>query len=189
MKTLAILLMSSTMALLFAGPARAQSKFELFAGYSNVNVPVVAGGPLFPCTTNPPSCPPAQVIGLTNANGWEVSGVWKASRWLGLKADFAGHYTPAFVGSTSFNSFLFGPQVSFPGRISPFAHALLGLSHQSQAGGFSANTFAAAIGGGVDFKVSRFVSLRFVQVDYYLTRYIGFSQNEVRFSTGVVLHF
>lgn len=189
MKTLAILLMSSTMALLFAGPARAQSKFELFGGYSNVTVPVVVGGPLFPCSPNPPSCPPAQVLGLTNANGWEISGVWKTSRWLGLKADFDGHYTPAFGGSASFNSFLFGPQISAPGRISPFAHVLLGVSHQSQPGGFSANTLATAIGGGVDFKVSRFVSLRIVQADYYLTRYLGSLENEVRFSTGVVLHF
>ncbi len=189
MKRLAIVLMSSTMALLIAGPAGAQSKFELFGGYSNVSAPVVVGGPLTACSGNPPVCPPAQVVTLRDANGWEISGVWKTSRWLGLKADFDGHYTPAFGGTASFNSFLFGPQVSVPGRISPFAHVLLGVSHQGQPGGFSANTFATAIGGGVDLKVSRFVSVRVVQVDYYMTRYLGFSQNEVRFSTGVVLHF
>ena len=58
----------------------------------------------------------------------------------------------------------------------------------------SNNSFAMAIGAGVDFKVSHRFSVRPLQVDYLMTRFneLGLgaqSQDNLRVSTGVVLHF
>jgi hypothetical protein len=77
-----------------------------------------------------------------------------------------------------------------------FFHALLGIDHLSGSGsGFSNsdNSFAAAIGGGVQWNVSRYFALR-TSVDYLLTHHNIFGgpaaqQNNLRASVGVVYRF
>jgi hypothetical protein len=47
-------------------------------------------------------------------------------------------------------------------------------------------------GGGIDFKVSKHVSVRPVQADYFLTKIpdgLNNRQNNFRFSAGVVFRF
>jgi hypothetical protein len=51
-----------------------------------------------------------------------------------------------------------------------------------------------AIGGGVDYRLTNRFSLRPLQVDYLLTRFNegtpnNQSQNNLRASTGIVIHF
>ena len=53
----------------------------------------------------------------------------------------------------------------------------------------SENTFALALGGGIDAGLSDSISFRVAQVDYLLTRFGDQSQNNVRISTGIVLRF
>jgi opacity protein-like surface antigen len=74
----------------------------------------------------------------------------------------------------------------------------LGVAHVGGDNGLafsdSNNTFAMAIGGGVDFKVSHGSSLGPLQADYLMTRFneLGLgaqSQNSLRVSSGVVFHF
>jgi hypothetical protein len=175
--------------LLFVGAASAQSKIDLFAGYSYARTPIVSF-----IGTLPP-CPPCGIVGSAvfssgNANGWELTGVWKTSRWIGVAADFDGHYASSSNNAPSIrqDNFLFGPQISAPTRISPFAHVLFGVGHAA-AQGLATNTFVYAIGGGLDYKVASHIAVRFAQVDYYMTHYAGHSQNEVRISTGIVLRF
>ena len=183
--------------LVVAVQCRAQDKIELFGGYSYVRgaIEVRPNGPLVAC---PPNCsPPSPVTQHANLNGWNVSGTYKMAGLLGLTADFGGHYGTLNGGATHLNTFLFGPQLSFPGRISPFVHGLFGGAHES-VGAFSTavffppgpqTAFAFAIGGGIDVKAAPFVSLRLIQLDYLHTRLYGGTQNQPRLSAGVVLHF
>ena len=136
----------------------------------------------------------------SNLNGWEGSLEGKFLPWVGIVADFNGLYgTNNFPSSTQiFNvdarehNFLFGPRVSVSvGKMRPFAHALFGAGHVSvSTTGYSASdtSFAEALGGGLDYKLVPLISWRF-QGDYLQTRFFGNTQNNGRFSTGIVLNF
>lgn len=135
---------------LIALPALAQKKtpepqpqkFELFAGYAYARVPVTVtetrpctssatfSATCFPFTENAPA---------SNLRGFETSAVYKPIPWLGIVADYGGHY-----GSTAgidlyprsrlhLQTFMAGPQVSSSGRLSAFAHVLGGMAHETNA--------------------------------------------------------
>ena len=145
-------------------PAQAQDEAELFGGFSYMR------------------------FRGANLAGWEASGQYKYADWLGAVADFDGHYGSIGGLSTSTYTFLFGPQISMPSNVSPFGHLLLGGAHNSTAG-FGSTSFSMALGGGIDTDVGERIRWRLVQVDYLLTQFGGGSQNNFRFSTGVVLRF
>lgn len=146
--------------------ARAQGlgdKVELFGGYSYMHV------------DNSPSF---------STNGWELAGNYKFTDWLGGVADFDGHYG----SGDSIHTFLFGPQVSWPARVSPFAHVLLGGGHVD-AGPFSDSSFSLALGGGIDTEVVPHFYWRVFEADYLQTNFFGVRQDNARISTGIVIHF
>jgi hypothetical protein len=104
-------------------------------------------------------------------------------------ADLDGHYGSSNGIGTSTNTYLFGPQISLPSRVSPFAHLLLGGAHISEAG-FGRSSFSMALGGGVD--VSLFHDQfywRVIQTDYLMTQFGSHAQNNFRASTGIVFRF
>lgn len=142
-------------------------KVELFGGYSYLHLDSAPTG---------------------NLNGWELSGQYKFTDWLGGVADFSGDYGTIGGVSTHFHTFLFGPQVSWPARVSPFAHVLIGGAHIGVPGG-SDTAFATAIGGGIDTKLNDRFSWRIIQGDYLMTRFGSTTQNNVRVSTGIVFRF
>jgi hypothetical protein len=87
-------------------------------------------------------------------------------------------------------------------KVSPFVHLLIGGAHESigssigPLGGFSAsvlptsgNYFAAVLGAGIDLGLTRFISVRPIQVDDPLTRAYSSTQNQPRVSSGVLLRF
>jgi len=43
-------------------------------------------------------------------------------------------------------------------------------------------------GGGVDLKINRRAAIR-LQADYLLTKFLGLTQNNLQFSTGLVIRF
>ena len=106
--------------------AQAQDdKVEVFGGYSYLHF------------HNSPS---------VSLNGWEASAQYKFTDWLGGVADFDGHYGSLHGAGTSTYTYLFGPQLSYPARVSPFGHLLLGGAHLG-VGGFGSSSFAMALGG------------------------------------------
>jgi hypothetical protein len=128
---------------------------------------------------------------------------------LSLVADFSGQYGsqnlpvvcalpvlpctgPVTSADVSEYNFLFGPRISFKvGKFRPFVHALIGASHvRASATGISSSdtSFADALGGGLDYRLIPLISWRF-QLDALQTRFFSSSQNNVRFSTGIVVHF
>lgn len=150
--------------------ARAQGlgdKVEAFGGYSYMR------------TDSTPAA---------NLNGWELAGEYKFTDWLGAVADLDGHYGSPGGTSSSLHTFLFGPQVSWPARVSPFAHVLIGGAHVS-AGSFSDSAFATAIGGGIDTELVHGIYWRIAQFDYLPTHFGGAREDNVRISTGIVFHF
>jgi hypothetical protein len=148
--------------------ARAQGilsdKVELFGGYS------------FMHNDNRPD---------SNLNGFEFAGQYKFTSWLGGVADIDGHYG----GGASVNNYLFGPQISFPARVSPFAQLLVGVAHMHRNGIGGDTSFAAALGVGIDTKIGGPFHWRIIQGDWIHTSLFGGSQNNGRLSTGIVIKF
>jgi hypothetical protein len=183
MRTIALIAFA---ALLFASVAWAQvpTSGNVFFGYSYYN-------------TNLSS------IDRANTNGWEGSLEGKVLPWVGIVADFSGHYGsqnfPAFCPpipgpctiNTNFNEHdvLFGPRVSASfGKFRPFAEAMFGFGHVNANAAGSDTSFATALGGGIDYRLIRPVAWRF-QGDFIQTRFFGTTQNNLRLSTGIVFRF
>lgn len=125
-------------------------------------------------------------------SGWQASLEGKIFPFLGIVADFSGNYGtvnfPAPI-STHVDNFLFGPRVSVSvGSWRPFAEALFGAGHVSTNGMGSDNSFATAIGGGLDYKIIRPIAVR-AQLDYVRTSLFSTTQNNVRVTTGLVVRF
>jgi Outer membrane protein beta-barrel domain len=195
MRRLSWLLAAFCFSMLFAGAAQAQDSqntFDLFGGYSYVRPSV---------TVFDLDCPGGvcNVLGTSNThvnlNGFEASGAFNITPWLGAVADFGGYFGNVQGASTHLETYMFGPQIRYPGRVSPFAHVLLGGAHESlgssdevETGG-SVNGFAAAVGVGIDLKIASFVSVRPIQIDYLVTRFGGGTQSQPRVSAGLVIHF
>lgn len=174
-----------------AATAQIPTSGNVFFGYSYLSASLVPGD-------------------RANLNGWNASVEGKIFPFVGIVADISGHYgseggivcpagivipcppAPTASASISQHNFLFGPRVSFSvGKFRPFAHVLIGVSHISDsASGFSGsdNSFADAIGGGIDYHLMRLVSWR-VQADALQTRFSGSTQNDFRLSTGIAVHF
>jgi opacity protein-like surface antigen len=202
-------MMMVIVALLIAGlPAVAeeQPKFQIFGGYSFLYMPqefsANNGDPaLFDVVLESAS-------GRANQNGWNASLAYNPSRNFALIADASGHYQSdgrnlqlswefpdnrnelRIKAESTAYSFLFGPRVQVLGdkKISPFVHALLGISRmnrrltglhaQSLFGGevrapvrqsLTDTGFAFALGGGVDWRCSKRISIRLIQAEYIRT--------------------
>ena len=146
--------------------ARAQDNVELFGGYTFQRY----GGT------------PSRYL-----NGWEISGKYKLAPWVGIAADLDGHYGLPSSPDARTLHFMVGPQISFPGRISPYFHVLGGFGHMQGNG--SNTSLAGAIGGGVDMRVAPLLSWRVIQADDVVTRFFGGTQHSLRLSTGLVIRF
>ena len=112
-------------------PARAQDpgdKIELSAGYAYMHF------------KSSPS---------VNLNGFALSGQYKLRDWLGGVGEVGGEYGTVGGVSSRVYTFLVGPQISWPRRVSPFAHILLGAGTFS-GGGFANRSLAVDYGVGVD---------------------------------------
>lgn len=192
----------------------AQDHFEVFGGYSFVQatVPIITDD-LGTCEG--PSYCQNHVLTSGNLNGWEVAGTLRPKTWFGVTADFSGQYgtDKASNGNSSAHlyTFLFGPKIAYPGRVSPFFHVLVGAAHAWTGNGYelsgttipsSQTAFATALGGGIDIKLNHLIALRPVQFDYLLTRFdrdqglviqlhnlVSSTQNEFRASAGIVFNF
>ena len=162
--------------------------FELYGGYSYVF------RSYNDTLTNPVS---------GGMNGWDASlkvPLPIFGSWLGIKGDVSGSYrnnSPNFNPRSYF--FLLGPQVSIHlGKSTLFAHGLVGSAHLNQdaiPSLKSDNTFAVAVGGGLDVGITRHWAWR-ITGDFYNTNYQSTDTNikEIvnsngRVSTGPVLRF
>ena len=139
-----------------------------------------------------------------HANGGFVSVALNPRTWYGFAGEFGDNHVGQ-VGATSVDTnlvtYMFGPQLYFHpfGRFMPFAHELFGGAHSSSIGfGIpgSRNSFAMALGGGVDMPLKGHWSVRFGPIDYLLTEFHEptggggrRTQNNMRVSGGVRWRF
>ena len=157
------------------------------------------------------------------ANGWQASLDYNFRPSIGIEAQVNGFYKGLNIGSgipiisnlglgsLDLYTATFGPQFKFShSRFQPYVHALVGLAHGSiSAGGilsllpiptslssFNNTAFAADLGGGADFMVSKHVGLR-GEVAYVYTHFPfsdvlpteNNSQNHLKVMGGLAFHF
>jgi outer membrane immunogenic protein len=97
-------------------------------------------------------------------------------------------------------SFLGGPRFYYQrpnARWAPYGQALLGVVREtgglapanSNDGAPSSSVFGATIGGGVEYRLNRMISLRLVEADYFVTTFdnrVNGRQNNIRVTAGVL---
>jgi opacity protein-like surface antigen len=146
----------------------------------------------------------------SNLHGWEVSATKNFTRYFGVEVDVSGHYgtrderdlniippiDPVFIPEvkTSAFNYMIGPHFGADvGKARPFAHALIGgTTERFNINGFgngSDTSLSATFGGGLDFQLTKSISIRAIQADYILTTFGPNNQNNLRLSTGVVFTF
>jgi hypothetical protein len=177
-------------------PSHAQ-RIELFGGYSYVRPQVTyLQTPQGTCVIT--GCVTTTTTQNLNFNGWNVGGAFKVLGPLALAADYSDTSGSFQGANTHLKTYLFGPQLRFPGPISPFAHFLIGGAHESTTAFTSGpitsasptrNAFATALGGGLDLKLLPLLSVRPIQIDYLLTHFNSNTQNQFRYSAGIVVRF
>jgi hypothetical protein len=155
--------------------------FELYGGYDYVR---------FNVNADVSGHPPFQVF---NANGGGGQFVFDADNWLGILGDVGGYWATngTAYGRGAVIPYLVGPRANLRrGKIIPFAQVLLGGAATSsgiETIGWQTH-FAMSTGGGIDVRVSRHVSIRPVQAEYFMTKIpdgLNNRQDNFRFSTGV----
>ncbi len=171
-------------------------RYELSTGYAYGDVD-------YPTTT---------AYGLS-PRGWVGSFSANLRRWAALEAEAGGQYqnetfslgSVPYSMNAGFYSFLAGPRVAYRrGRTSPFVHTLFGLARTIAYDKASVNAstgtaffpyengLGALIGGGLDYRVNRRISMR-TQADYFVTQpnggLGGVTQNNFRLVAGIVFNF
>ena len=169
----------SCLGLLFilAAPAAAQEKelpkVELFGGYSYLRSDGHA------------------------LNGWKVVVEGNVNSWLGIAADFDGHYgsksTAHGVEKESEHSFTFGPHFALrKKKLVPFAYTLFGVARENLTlGGVSESAygFSTELGGGLDYELNERMALRLLDASASSTHINGVTHTKPKLAFGVVFNF
>ena len=168
-------------------------KAELFLGYQWLN----PGGNI-PDQTPPPAGPLAfKLPSISQGFGTNLS--YNFTKHLSLE----GNYGVDFNRAATISATTIGPKYTWRGDgVNFFAHTLVGFQRLSSRGLVSTNGVAAVLGGGMDLKIWKPISLRLFEADYQLGR-MNFSANVpandsalrrqtfngVRLTTGLVFNF
>jgi hypothetical protein len=139
-------------------------------------------------------------------NGVEAFVKGNVSRYVGLKGSYSFHRKSFDIdggtAATSFNvdanlhQFLGGVEFKDNAKetkVKPFAHVLAGVAHSTaDATGttvsFSdnSNDFAAAVGGGIDFRLNNRVDIRAIQFDWNPIHGDGDTSHNFRIGIGII---
>ena len=128
----------------------------------------------------------------SNLYGWNASATGYIKLRFGVTVDLSGHY-----GShLDVYNWMFGPQYTWRREKSRFfVHGLFGKDQtranlpQPTRPYFESVGKSYGGGGGFDWDVSPRITIRVVQADFLRSDTFGSTQNNVRVSTGVVVHF
>ena len=143
-----------------------------------------------------------------NNFGSTASFTYNPSKWIGLVAEGGGYHfsrnLDPLTGSTqaakgNLYSYLFGPRLNLRKfeHFVPFVEFLVGGAHGGPEieGTQSQSTFAIAPGGGVDIVLTKNLSWRFAELNYFMTNFSGAGvgatgrQNNFRAGSGLVARF
>ena len=129
-----------------------------------------------------------------NLNGAEIAVTENVNRWFGGMLDISAQFGTRNGFNVNSEQYMYGPVFSYRklSSFTPSAHVLLGAMRGSQGfAGISqpSTKFAAAPGVAVDIKLTDMVSIRAIQADYVMSRFLGTHQDNLRLSAGIVLTF
>jgi hypothetical protein len=224
----ALVLIILSVSILCSSPAFAQKstpKVEVFAGYSLL---LADNGGFTGSALDSALGQPAGTFGVaSNFNGWNAEVQFNLKRYLGVVADGAKH-SGQLITSRNVNltelpnsndySLMGGPVLFYKvGKLTPFVHGLVGFDRAHISAGSVPGLFglvaptvnralAAAVGGGIDYKVSPHFAVRLGQFDYFYTAHnlnsfyaasfrpglfptLATRQNNLRFAAGFVIRF
>jgi outer membrane immunogenic protein len=184
-KSIAVGLWLGLFGTVLAAKAQQESaRFELYGGfyYARFNI-----------DANLPGVAPSATY---NAYGGGGQLEYQGKNWIGVVGDLAGYGATStangqLVGGAF--TYLLGPRVNFrTGKATPFAQALFGGIRTTAGIGESGpeNNFAITAGGGIDYKVSRHISVRPMQAEYFMTRLpngLNNRENNLRIGAGIVV--
>jgi hypothetical protein len=175
--------------------------FSIFAGVAAAQIPTAGNIFVGYSFENSSSSTLNLDLSRPNLQGWQATLEGKVLPFLGIVADFSGHYgsksfslpTPGGLAEVTVNGHegevMFGPRVSVSvGKFRPFAEVEFGVGHISTNGTGKDTSLATAVGGGLDYRIFRPLAWR-IQGDYIGTRFFGTTQSDLRLSTGIVLRF
>jgi opacity protein-like surface antigen len=172
--------------------AQSADRVEIFGGYSHA-MNDFTGGTLYNSHTS-------------LNRGWNVSANFRLNHFSQLVADYGGFYLPSPSGSclpagsscsAAAHTLMFGPQLSFRSKLTPFVHALFGvaLARQNDISPLVSNhSFLMALGGGVEYGLTPHFGVR-AQADYLQTRFtnqdnqVPFHNSNARISVGAIVRF
>jgi hypothetical protein len=147
------------------------------------------------------------VPGFTQ-NGGSGTFEYNINKVLGVVADLGGYHNGDInnfqIDNTAF-TYLFGPRFNWrTSRLTPYVQMLVGGARLS-ASYFDPTTnarvtghqngFAAALGGGIDIKMTQHISVKPIQLEYLMTQDpspfsdLPHTQNNLRYSAGVLFRF
>ena len=157
-----------------AGPTAAQDtpRVQVFGGYSYTRFDSPSFG-----FSNP-----------SGLNGYNFSPAFNLIRNFGVAAEVSGQYG----SNLNLRDIAVGPQFLFPkDKALFFGHVLIGSARSLvRVGNNEEDTArAVALGGGMDFDLTSRFAVRVFQVDYLRTTLFSQTQNNLRFSTGLVYHW
>ncbi len=147
-------------------------KWELYGGYSffhpGADIHGQLPGALFPLSSK------LEV----NPRGIGLAGTYNFNRWFGLTLDTSTHWgsgektTFSRIDDAAFSNFSLGPKFTFRSRyFAPFLEALVG-DHRLMPDAFhDVDKLGVLAGGGLDWNLSRHVSLRLIRADYVYSNY------------------
>jgi outer membrane protein OmpA-like peptidoglycan-associated protein len=147
-------------------------RWELYGGYSflypNSDVHALLPGGLLPVSS------PFE----SNPRGVGGSLTYNFNRWFGLSLDGSTDFHSGETGlamlidDTAFSNLSFGPKITFRSHhVAPFLEALGGDNRLSPDALHEIDKLGFLFGGGLDFKLTRHLALRFPRVDYVMSSY------------------
>jgi len=147
-------------------------KWELFGGYSFVDLGADVHGTL------PAGVSPVTSRLESNPRGVGASLTYNFNRWIGVTGDISGNWGSGETGlnrridDAGFYNLSLGPKVTFrSAHFSPFFEALVG-DHRLEPDAFhDIDKLGFMVGGGLDVNVARHVALRLLRADYVMSSY------------------
>jgi outer membrane protein OmpA-like peptidoglycan-associated protein len=173
-----------------ASSENAVPKVELFVGYQWLNP-----GGVIPDQSTPPK--PFKLPSIAQGFGTNLS--YNFTEHLALEGNYGGDWN----SHASISAATIGPKFTWRSEgVNFFAHTLIGFERLSSRGLNSSNGIAAVLGGGMDVKIWKPLSLRLFEADYQWAHenfannvplYEGHLRHPtyegVRLTTGLVFNF
>jgi hypothetical protein len=150
--------------------------------------------PVSPAWSQEHEVPQAEIMGGysylrssdTNFNGWKATLVGNMNSWLGIAADFDGHY----AGGSSEHSITFGPHFVLRKnkRWTPVGYALFGVAFEKSVFGETEHGFATELGGGLDYEASHRWTVRVFDVTASITHVGGETKACPKVGVGLIFN-